>query len=354
MGLELAIDIGTTNIEYETFGDISKNICIKNSLSSYGLDVMTRIDKANSGLLSEMSKQLRSQIREDLISLIKDSIPENIYISANTTMIHLLMEYSCENLGKYPFTPVHTERICTTASKLEIGNYNSIVNITPGLSAFVGGDIVSGLSTLPNNLDSYLFLDLGTNAEMVLKKNNLLYITSAAAGPAFETHSKGMASQVIDGLSQMLKMQIMDDTGLLDDSYFDNGYTYSSLSFVRKEESDILFTQKKIRDLQMAKSAVRTGIDLLLREANVSADELDTIYLAGAFGTNLNIYNACAIGLLPKEFITINIQTLGNTSLKGSILHNEFEVNDKNIKEIYLNNLSDFDSYFIDNMNFEA
>jgi len=349
MGLELAIDIGTTNIEYEIFGDISKTFICKNACSKYGLDVMTRIDKANSGLLSDISNTLRTQIKSDIAGYIYD----NIYISANTTMVHLLMGYSCENLGRYPFTPVHTDSITTTASEIGISDSNCAVYITNGLSAFVGGDIVSGLSTLPTESDSYLFLDLGTNAEMVLKYKDTLFITSAAAGPAFETHSKGYASRAIDGLVLMLNMSIIDETGLMTDDYFDIGYTYTSVSFARNEESDILFTQKKVRDLQMAKSAVKTGIELLLREAGVNARDLDCIYLAGAFGSNLNIYNACRIGLLPDAFISLNIKALGNTSLKGAKKHASKEfLDNKKIREIYLNNLSDFDRLFIDNMNF--
>lgn len=352
MGLKLAIDIGTTNIEYELFGDISKVMCVKNQTSSYGLDVMTRIDKANCGLLNEISSAMRNQLRNDIHNLTDSCSLSDICISANTTMVHLLMGYSCENLGVYPFTPVHTEAITTSAKQLEISDSDIPVYITNGLSAFVGGDIVSGLSTLPATNDTYLFLDLGTNAEMVLYKNDIYYVTSAAAGPAFETHSKGMASKVIDGMSNMLNMGIIDDSGLLCDDYFDNGYTYSSLSFVRQEETDILFTQKKIRDLQMAKSAVKTGIELLLRESNTAPSELSSVYLAGAFGTNLNVYSACNIGLLPEGFQALNITALGNTSLKGAKLHKSFNTGNKKIREIYLNNLSDFDSLFIENLNF--
>lgn len=343
----LGIDIGTTNIEYAYLSSDSDNISLyieRNPLARYGLDVMTRITKANSGLLEEMGNVLRESISKKISEINHDI--DSIKIAANTTMVHLLMKYDCTNLGSFPFSPVHLEEIQTKATELGLSSDDIPVIITPGLSAFVGGDIVSGLCTINDN-DNFLLIDLGTNAEMVLVKGNVAYITSAAAGPAFETCSYGHATDAIDGLVYMLESDVMDETGLLDDEYFDNGYDCNNMHF----------SQKKIRDFQMAKSAIRTGIDLLVGAANsISASRFSKdnlkIYIAGTFGAHLNIANAIRLGMFP-EWFEGKCEALGNTSLAGTLTdENEYTIFQKEIREIVLANLPDFNDYYISNMNF--
>ena len=348
----LGIDIGTTNIEYALADEHGKIVCNdskKNPLSSYGLDVMTRISRACEGKLDEMCHTLRDALKDNINIIVSDSLISIadincINLAANTTMVHILMNYDCENLGKYPFSPVHTESIKSDSIALELTKGISIsVNITQGFSAYVGGDIYSGLKTLPS-CDDYLFIDMGTNAEMVLTIGSDIYITSAAAGPAFETCSKGHASDAIDGLADMLSLNVMDDTGLLADEYFDCGY----------DSHNIHFSQKKIRDFQMAKSAVRTGIDLLINQIDTKLKDTLHIYIAGNFGYNLDIINCIKLGMFPEWFAK-KATVVGNTSLKGTLLDNgelETHLLDKKIKEIYLANLPDFNDLYISNMNF--
>lgn len=348
----LGIDIGTTNIEYalaDDHGKIVYSISRKNPLSSFGLDVMTRISRACEGKLDLMSTTLKDVLKQDIDNITAKSVItttdiNSINIAANTTMVHILMNYDCENLGKYPFSPVHTESIKSESNLLGLADGISLpVNITRGFSAFVGGDIYSGLKTLPS-CDDYLFIDMGTNAEMVLTVGSEIYITSAAAGPAFETCAPGHASDAIDALSDMLSLNVMDETGLLSDEYFDSGY----------DSRNIHFSQKKIRDFQMAKSAVRTGIDLLTAQIDNSLKNTLRIYIAGNFGYNLNISNCIRLGMFP-EWFKENAIAVSNTSLKGTLLGNiELEefLSDKKIKEIYLANLPDFNDMYISNMNF--
>lgn len=340
----LGIDIGTTNIEF-TLSDIDTNnislFVMPNPLSKYGLDVMTRISKANNGKLSEMSTLLKSSIWNKVIEIIDVKDIKQLRIAANTTMVHLLMNFDCTNLGAFPFSPVHIEEINTSSKTVFSSECDIPIYITPGLSAFVGGDIVSGLSTLDGSVNNYLFIDLGTNAEMVLLNDNTAYITSAAAGPAFETCSYGHATDAIDGMVHMLDADVMDETGLLCDEYFDEGYDCNNMHF----------SQKKIRDFQMAKSAIRTGIDLLLKESAVSTDSL-VVYVAGTFGANLNIKNAIKLGMFPNWFLG-HTKALGNTSLAGTLdTSSSFSIFQNEIREIVLANLPDFNDLYIENMNF--
>lgn len=353
MANTIGIDIGTTNIEYaysSSENEQTKLYIERNPLSKYGLDVMTRITKANNGLLLEMSdlliQCLSNKIKELLESNCEDAC---IKIAANTTMVHILMNYDCTNLGSFPFSPVHIEEIKTTADKINISNSPYPVTITPGLSAFVGGDIVSGLNTLPSDED-FLFIDLGTNAEMVLVKDHIAYITSAAAGPAFETCSYGHATDAVDGLFKMLETGIMDETGLLCDEFFENGYDCNNMHF----------SQKKIRDFQMAKAAIRSGIDLLLEEVTnftkLSLSDIVTsdfkVYIAGNFGAKLNIINAIQLKMFPQWFLGRS-KAIGNTSLLGTLSdHDDYWILNSKHKEIVLANNPSFNDNYLSNMNF--
>lgn len=346
MSYFVGIDIGTTNIEMALTDDkgivLAQN-CVRNPLTSYGLDVMTRISKACNGKLDEMTAMLRRGLREQLYTLLSSVFIAltdilHIRIAANTTMVHILMNYDCTNLGIFPFTPVHIEPLTVDSEILDLSRDFSIpVDITGGFSAFVGGDIYSGLKTIPC-CDDYLFIDLGTNAEMVLSAGDTMYITSAAAGPAFETCTRGHATDAIDGLTYMLDTGIIDETGLLVDKFFDTGYDFNGLHF----------SQKKIRDMQMAKSAIRTGIDLLLHEASADTGTL-RIYIAGTFGYNLNMENSIRLGMFPVSF-TGHTVPVGNTSLKGTFISEDVPV--KKIREIVLANLPDFNDLYLQNISF--
>lgn len=334
----LGIDIGTTNIEYAYGLPFSENVTVTNPLSKYGLDVMTRINNANNGKLEEMSHELRNVISDCLQAKQCDEIR----IAANTTMIHILMSYDCTNLGRFPFSPVHIEKIVTSTKELGMKQDIPVV-ITPGLSAFVGGDIVSGLSLLDNTED-YLFIDLGTNAEMVACIGNVTYVTSAAAGPAFETCTRGYATNAIDGMVNMLSTGIMDETGLLSDEYFETGYDCMNMHF----------SQKKIRDFQMAKAAIRAGIELLTDNISLNKEVIN-IYIAGTFGSNLNVENAIRLGMFPKWFGR-KTKVLGNTSLNGTKnlnadLEQRLPIKDS-LEEIVLANHPDFNDTYINYMNF--
>lgn len=370
--MKIAIDIGTTNIEGVLCDNnsIICNVGEANRLSQFGLDVMTRINKSIDGNADIMCSVLRNQLNDIVSSLIskaafcttngvdtKDPNPDSIDIACNTAMTYILMNYDCSNLCSFPFSPVHTDIIHTDTVSLEltaapllhsdkanetINGTGIPVNICPGLSAFIGGDIVSGLYSLPfENDNNILFVDMGTNAEMVYITKDYAYITSAAAGPAFETCGPGMATEIVSALAAMLDNKIIDNTGLLRDEFFEAGYDYRSIHI----------SQKKIRDIQMAKSAIRTGIDIILNN-----NTPDKMIISGSFGENLSYEDAVKIGLIPnigKEKIVF----AGNTSLKGAVLGFDFGklpplINSKNIEEIYLANHKDFNDCFIANMNF--
>jgi uncharacterized 2Fe-2S/4Fe-4S cluster protein (DUF4445 family) len=211
----------------------------------------------------------------------------------------------------------------------------------PWLSAFVGGDITAGLlHVLQYGKERFLLIDLGTNGEMVLYNSGILTVTSAAAGPAFEG-GHGNASGVIHELARLVRTGAVDETGLL------NG--------------ESVFTQKDVRDLQLAKSAVRSGLDILLGgAAGLTYDGLDAVYLAGGIGQAMDVNDAADIGLIPRELCGKTI-AVGNSSLGGAarLLLSPSQTADvlrdllKGCNEVNLAAHPRFGELFIQNMSFD-
>lgn len=279
-------------------------------------------------------------------------------IAGNTTMEHLLMGLSTERLGKSPFMPVELGlQKCTlpfNADVLPEGIPNGMpdgildgipsghagmppepaeepsgltgkvkngflpVYIAPGISAFVGGDIAAGLYTL-NMRGAALFIDLGTNGEMAVTDGKRMIVTATAAGPAFEGGpGKAVAgSDMVAVTAYLLKKGIIDETGLMAEPYFEEGVTVSLSDAMNAPGSSdsVYLTQKDIRDLQMAKAAVRAGVEVLWQR--IGCPEISQVYLAGGFGYYLDVEAAAVIGLLPEKWKR-RTKAVGNTSLAGA------------------------------------
>ncbi len=352
----IAIDIGTTTLALQLVDMETKEICdtctLLNSQRLYGADVLRRINAANRGKADHLQELICEDLRKGIHKLLtKQHLNcrqlRQIVIACNTTMVHLLMNLSCETLGIYPFTPV-------TLSRLEPQGAVPVV-IMPGISTYIGGDIVSGLMAceLDRMTECFLFVDLGTNGEMVLGRYNELLCTSTAAGPAFEggnisCGSGGVPGAIdsvtisqtnqadsqceiqtieeappigicgaglVEAVSEFLKAGIIDETGCYIDSYFESGFTLA----VNPSGKRIKLTQQDIREFQMAKAAIRAGLELLIERFHCSYQEICHVYLAGGLGQYMNIEKAVQVGLFPKE-LQDKIIAVGNTSLKGAYL----------------------------------
>lgn len=317
----IAIDIGTTTIALAltelNSGSILSSHGYLNPGASYGADVLSRIEASNRGHRLELQQDLLSSLYREIGCLIQ-SFPsctkiETICIAANTAMCHLLSGLSCETLGKAPFRPVTLSYPPVSGSEFFSDAIpllqNTTVTILPGLSAFIGGDITSGLYTIPAPEASsyFLFVDLGTNGEMILGNQDSLFGTSVAAGPAFEG-SRVPGSEVLSALCEMQKKRALDETGLLRGAYFYGGYRFGNYHF----------SQEDIRSIQLAKASVRAGIETLIQAAHITASQISTVYLCGGFGTHTDTDQAIAIGMFPPEFRG-KVTSMGNTSLSGAV-----------------------------------
>lgn len=307
---QMVVDLGTTTIVCKAFyRGQEASVWGVNPQRYFGADVTSRIQAAVMGHTAELQDMVCHfllEAREKLETRLGAGI-SHVLVAGNTTMEHLLWGWDCKGLGRAPFTPVSLQ--LTQDVLPQIGGAQ--VCTIPGISAYVGGDIVSGIWRLGMHRGSsvQLLIDLGTNGEMALSKDGRLYVTSTAAGSAFEGSAparKIYASGVFRCLHQMLEIGRMDETGLLHPEC-DDGVT-----------PEVEITQEDIRDFQMAKAAIRAGIESLLAFAGLKANEVDGIYLAGGMGYYLDTNDALALGMLPQEFAD-KTRPAGNVALAGIV-----------------------------------
>lgn len=387
----IAADIGTTTVamqlvELQT-GKIVDVYTTVNRQRTYGADVISRIEASGKGGKEALAGIIREILQEGIRALTANGTIRirQMAIGGNTTMIHLLMGYSCETLGVYPFRPVNIETIHTTDKEL-FGKQeqNFDVTVCPGISTFVGGDIVAGLYALDfqKREKVCVLIDLGTNGELAIGNKDRILTTSTAAGPAFEggnilcgmgsvpgavckveiregkaeirtigdAEAKGICGTgVIDCVYELVREGIVDETGLMDETYFESGFPLS-------EDGKIRFCQKDVREIQLAKSAVRAGLETLILRYGISWEEIDRVYVAGGFGHKTDIHKAVGIGLFPAS-CEDKVEAVGNTCLQGMVkyltrgdaqeaVHRLVEVseeislsNDKHFQEAYMENM---------------
>lgn len=369
----IAIDIGTTTLAFALAelreGALLSEYRAANSQRICGADVISRIQAANSGKQEDLRRMIKSDLLAGIAGLLEQSPISfgqirHIVIAANTVMLHLFRGYSCKGLSRYPFTSetlrmeTHSFEELFPGSSLKI---TADVSLLPGISAFVGADITAGLyaCNILADKEPALFIDLGTNGELALKAGNRIFTASTAAGPAFEGGNikwgipsipgailgiapslrtidnkppKGICGTgIIEIIADLLHDGSMDSTGKLAAPYFEQGYPLARTS----QGEWILLTQQDIREFQMAKAAIRAGIELLFFHAGLSCEDAATVYLAGAFGYYLNPQKAAVTGLLPKALASKTV-ACGNTSLRGAMAYLQTNDSDslQNIKDV--------------------
>lgn len=352
----IAVDIGTTTIAAALVelgsGEVLATEGMTNPQTNIGADVISRISAAMDGkdvLLQQQVRTALSQLGQALfkkkgIASLSD-IPW--VVTGNTTMLYLLMGEDPEPLSHAPFKADDL-----FGRWVSIPEVSERVYLPSCMDAFVGADITcavysSGM-TRREKKGPVLLCDAGTNGEVALYKDGTLYVTSTAAGPAFE--SVGVfGSVLIDALARSLDDGSMDETGLIDED----------LDGVLPIDEENSLTQKDIRTVQLAKAAIRAGIETVLSELKVPVDQVECLYLAGGFGAHLDLSSAVRIGLIP-EGLKDRTEVIGNASLKGAYM---LLTEEKGIEEeerlaglsqhVDLGGNPLFNELYIDNMYFE-
>ncbi|ABB15463.1 ASKHA domain-containing protein [Carboxydothermus hydrogenoformans] len=370
----LAIDIGTTTVVVQLVDLVSGKVLGTkgnyNKQAAFGDDVISRIiyvDENPDGA-EKLRKAVLSTINELIFQLCKEHGVEKKEIMAavvagNTTMTHLFLEIDPRYIRLEPYTPaaLFIPPVPATEAKIEM-NPKGFVYIMPNVASYVGGDITSGVlyTGLANSDEITLFIDIGTNGEMVLGNKDWLVTCACSAGPAFEGSGikHGMramqgaiervsiseaglkvkyqtvggippvgicGSGLIDLLANLKRAGIIDRSGKIDRTVNKERIREGEdgLEFVLAwanesgNNKDIVITEADIQNLIRAKAAIFAGVRTMLAMVDLPLEAIDRVIIAGGFGKYLNIKDAITIGLLPD--IDINkFSYVGNSSLKGA------------------------------------
>lgn len=418
----IAVDIGTTTIASYLIdlntGEEKGVHSNMNPQRKYGADVIARISYTMNNVngTAELSDVIISNLNKGIEYLAAEAgiEPEDIYtvvLAGNTTMTHLLMGIPPRNIAMAPFIPVTTDihKLLPSEIGLKI-NPGGIAVILPAVSAYIGADIVAAVLSSGMHEDDgiSLLIDIGTNGEVVLGNKKWMFSCSVAAGPAFEGaqirngvggivgaidtmdfkdgfrfttigNEKAVGicgSGIVDAIAGLLDTGIVDEMGRIVDldeltekttSVYadriedtDEGRIFKVMeSDDTRINSDIVITQKDIRELQNAKAAVAAGIITLINKAGIKIDDIDNIYLAGGFGSYLNIDSTLRIGLIPKE-LDGKIKVIGNAAGSGAVevmMNKEslraVERIHRNIKYIELSSDKEFVNEYVEAMEFK-
>ncbi len=384
----IAIDIGTTTVVLYFLnllnGEIEKISSFLNPQKQYGADVITRINfcQEHEDGLSELQESIISALNYELDTFkIKNELIspdfEQIVIAGNTTMLHIILGEDPLSIALAPFKPKFIEKQVRKGNSTGLNiNIDAEVVTLPCISAFVGADIVAGLAALKVPQKNYLFLDIGTNGEIALVKGEKIFTCATAAGPAFEganlscgmgavngaisgfksqndyqvignSESRGICgSGIVDIAAYLIMNDFVDETGLLKET------------FVIHSENTIQVTQQDIREIQLSKSAIYSGIKILINMAGLSFSDIYALYLAGGFGNYININSAIQIGLLPYE-LGNKIYPVGNSAVIGALQYLKSDEFSEKIDKILhrsqyieLSDIEEFTMEFALNMDF--
>jgi len=351
---------------------------VLNGQAIYGADVIARISHAmlNADGLSQLHERIVQTMNDLIVRLLTeaDVAPHEVYevvTAGNATMQHLLLGLHPEAIGLTPFIPVIDEMMQVSAQEINLQILpQAQVQLLPHIGAYVGADLVGGLlaTGLAREEGIRLLVDVGTNGEIILGSKTRTVATAAPAGPAFEgaqikdgmRASEGAIEAVVitpDGI-QLNVIGDVPPIGLCGSGLVDAvaqlrlaGLLLPSGKFIKSTEAEqryapalakrliteadgsrafvlawpeeagsgrnIVLTQRDIRELQFAKGAIAGGIEVVMRELDITADDLVAIYLAGSFGSYINPQSARIIGLVPPVPVE-RIKAVGNAAGEGA------------------------------------
>ena len=378
-GYGVAFDIGTTTVVgmlWDLKEGVQVGACARtNPQNEFGMDVISRITFCGQeeGNLEILRRKITSCLDEIITMLceekgISHADIKKATVCGNTTMSHLFVGHPPKTLAVAPFSPAYTGTVRMTAEEagLSIPKDAEVV-VLPNIAGHVGGDITAGIvaSRVLEETELTVFIDIGTNGEIVLTDGDKAYACSTAAGPAFEGSAilHGMraatgaiekvridedgevffktigecepqgicGSGLIDAIAQMIKSKLINRTGRLisaEDAEKKNlpaGLRERLVQIDRERRfilvskasgEDIVITQNDIREVQLAKGAIAAGISLMLEEMGRTEQDIAKVVIAGAFGNYIDKESAAAIGVLPKLEME-KIVSAGNTAGAG-------------------------------------
>ena len=374
--LGLAIDIGTTTIAVQLVNLLNSKVLASrstyNAQLSRGVDVISRIDYAKT---PARLGELRALVVDSINSVIDEIVAggnctrESIhaaFIAGNTTMMHLLLELPPRYIRETPYVPTVNAIPSLLAEEVGLAiNPRAVTAFAPGVGSYVGGDIISGLlcTELPLNHDEvFLFLDIGTNGEIVLGNADWMIACACSAGPAFEGSGIKCGMRATDGAIECIEIsadatQVRYDVigegqpagicgsglicllgelllhGIIDQAgHFNTDRASERIvragnarGFViewagqTRDGQDLVITEPDIENLLRTKAAIYAACALMLQNVGLEASAVSRIYIAGGFGRYIQVDDAVMIGLLP-DLPYERFTYIGNASLTGAYI----------------------------------
>jgi len=403
----VAVDIGTTTLVASlvnlSTGEEIESALAHNPQSQYAQDVLSRIkfaatpkglDTMQKVIINCLNKMIRQMAAK---AGIDHGFIYEVVFSGNTCMLHLATGTSPITLGKFPYTPKIKGNQAFSARDLGLCmSPFAEVYLPPIISAYVGADLTSGILGLRLHKmeGTILLVDIGTNGEIILSDQGRLTATSTAAGPALEgmniscgmcagpgaiervelspdgqinlsvigdSRPEGLCgSGLIDLVAALIDREVLEISGRFTrpGSAKIDPRLLASLSINEKHKafeiaSGVHLTQKDVRQVQLAKGAIRAGIDFLLQESNIAPEKVDRVLIAGAFGYHLSTAGLIGLKLLPMAFED-KVEYVGNTSKTGAqafltnqAFRQEMTERVKNIHVVELSSHPDFEQTFI-------
>ena len=387
----IAFDIGTTTVvAYLMDGRTGKQLagasCL-NPQGEYGADVISRIQHVMTTGTTKLQEKIKAALADLTLETAKKAgiLPEKIGLAAivgNTAMHHLLLGIDPTPLTRPPYMPKVTEALELPAKDLLPIDPKGTVRVLPNIAGFVGADTAACMAAtrFDRREELTLMIDIGTNGEMVLGNASRRLACSTAAGPAFEGAkiSRGMrgaagavdrvwlehgelrhhvigegkavglcGSGLLDLVACLLEEEIIAPSGRMEQSVFTLPGT------------DVTLTQQDVREVQLAKAAIRAGIELMCQYLGCKPADIQTVLLAGAFGNYMDPVSACRIGMIPPE-LEHKIRPIGNAAGEGAKLSalrgEEFtyaQALAEHTEFLELASLEDFQDRFVDCLLFE-
>jgi uncharacterized 2Fe-2S/4Fe-4S cluster protein (DUF4445 family) len=385
----IACDIGTTTVAMSLVhlksGDVVETALGLNRQIKCGEDIISRINyAAMPGRLEELQNLVVATINSLLEKALEGhgiSMRDVYYasLSGNTTMLHLLLGLEPRYIREEPYVPTFNNLPFVPARDLGLKiNREARAYCAPAVGSYVGGDITAGLLVTPMLRDSdkvSMFIDAGTNGELVVGNRDWLMTCACSAGPAFEGGGVRCGMPATEGAIERIKIsesgepeyRIIEDTkprgvcgsGLVDllaellvhgcidrqgkfrrervGKRLVEGENGTGFLIERAEKSywghDLVITERDIANLIRTKGAVFSACALLLKQVGLSFDKIDAFYIAGGFGQHLDVENAIRIGLLP-DLARDRFHYLGNSSLLGAYLILISDHNRKMVEEV--------------------
>ena len=346
-----AFDIGTTSIAgYLLRTDSPEPIAARGMLNpqrQFGADVISRADYALEHGAEALAQCVHEAIDGMLGQLCADAGVDrrSVYalsVVGNTCIHHLFLGLVPESLTVTPYNPIISEALLLRAADFGLHAHpEATLRVLPVIAGFVGADTVGCLvaESWERVEELTLMIDIGTNGEIVLGKRDRMIACSTAAGPAFEGAKISCGMRGMPGAIDRVRLEdgqlrwhVIGDcapvgicgSGLIDliaalraCGEIDESGKLASGAEYRLEGTDVVLTQRDVREVQLAKAAICAGIELLVGRLGVTLEEIGQVHLAGAFGNYMNPDNACAIGLIPME-LREKIRSIGNAAGEGA------------------------------------